>query len=239
MPSSRPHLAQRFERIAASALILGAIILAGWLWLRDHPQHNPWAPLDLNDPPGWATATKIAQLKDDPANCLQVLERSQVAHVAPPPMGEGVCLRDDNVRLSVAPLVPSSPAMSCSAASGFKIWMDQVVQPAAQSILGSPVATIRHMGTYNCRRLYGRSAGAWSEHATANAIDIGGFTLQNGERVSLLADWNGNDEKARFLRKVRDGACATFSTVLSPEYNAAHRDHFHLDQAARAWGVCR
>ena len=33
-----------------------------------------------------------------------------------------------------------------------------------------------------------------------------------------------------------------FATVLSPDYNAAHRDHLHLDQAARgAWGwrACR
>jgi hypothetical protein len=31
-----------------------------------------------------------------------------------------------------------------------------------------------------------------------------------------------------------------FGTVLSPEYNAAHADHFHLDQAARTFGgVCR
>jgi hypothetical protein len=31
-----------------------------------------------------------------------------------------------------------------------------------------------------------------------------------------------------------------FATTLSPEYNAAHRDHLHLDQARRAgFGVCR
>lgn len=40
-------------------------------------------------------------------------------------------------------------------------------------------------------------------------------------------------EKARFLRFVHDGACETFGTVLGPESNEAHRDHFHLDKKAR------
>jgi hypothetical protein len=40
-------------------------------------------------------------------------------------------------------------------------------------------------------------------------------------------------EKARFLRFVYDGACETFGTVLGPESNEAHRDHFHLDKKAR------
>jgi hypothetical protein len=31
-----------------------------------------------------------------------------------------------------------------------------------------------------------------------------------------------------------------FGTVLSPDYNAAHADHFHFDQAARGFGgLCR
>lgn len=37
----------------------------------------------------------------------------------------------------------------------------------------------------------------------------------------------------RFLRKAYAGACGTFGTVLGPEANEAHRDHFHLDLKAR------
>lgn len=37
----------------------------------------------------------------------------------------------------------------------------------------------------------------------------------------------------RFLRKAYAGACSTFGTVLGPEANEAHRDHFHLDLKAR------
>ena len=66
--------------------------------------------------------------------------------------------------------------------------------------------------------------------------------LSDGKRLSVLNDWKEGDDPATaaFLREVRDGACETFGTVLSPDYNAAHRDHFHLDQAARGFGgVCR
>ena len=93
---------------------------------------------------------------------------------------------------------------------------------------------------FSCRRLYGRGNGRWSEHATGNAIDLAAFVLEDGRRVSVLRDWKGDDEKAAFLRRARDEACSVFGTVLSPDYNAAHADHLHLDQAARGFGgVCR
>ncbi|MBF3247311.1 extensin, partial [Pseudomonas aeruginosa] len=50
-------------------------------------------------------------------------------------------------------------------------------------------------------------------------------------------DWAGESADGRFLRRVRDGACASFNAVLGPDYNAAHRDHFHLDMGL--WKVCR
>jgi hypothetical protein len=58
----------------------------------------------------------------------------------------------------------------------------------------------------------------------------------------VVADWRGEGPEARFLREVRDGACGLFATVLSPDYNAAHRDHLHFDQAERGafgWRGCR
>ena len=94
---------------------------------------------------------------------------------------------------------------------------------------------------YDCRRLYGREEGAWSEHARANALDIAGFRLAGGARIGVAADWRDLGAKGRFLRQVREGACGLFATVLSPDYNEAHRDHFHFDQAARGggWRACR
>jgi hypothetical protein len=39
--------------------------------------------------------------------------------------------------------------------------------------------------------------------------------------------------EAQFLRRLHKGACGVFGTVLGPEANEAHRDHFHFDLAHR------
>ena len=228
------------DRPAIWLLIVAAIVLAGQTWLRDHPQHDPWAPLDLRHPPGWATSTKVAELRSDPAECRAVLERSEVAFAALDPAGQGECRRNDRTVLSDAPLAPAPPPTTCSVAAGLEIWLKQKVQPAAEQLLRARVARIEHFGAYSCRRLYGSDTGRWSEHATGNAIDIAAFTLEDGRRISVLRDWQGDEAGARFLRRVRDEACGVFGTVLSPDYNEAHRDHLHFDQAARGFGsFCR
>ncbi|HRY06814.1 MAG TPA: extensin family protein [Hyphomicrobiaceae bacterium] len=43
--------------------------------------------------------------------------------------------------------------------------------------------------------------------------------------------------KQRFLRGAHDSACKIFGTVLGPEANNAHRNHFHLDMAHRDTGA--
>ncbi|MGX7895403.1 extensin-like domain-containing protein [Tsuneonella sp. HG222] len=230
----------RIDGPAFWLLIVASLVLAGRAWLHDHPQHDPWAPLDLRDPPGWATQRKISALRSDPAACLAVLERSEIAFERLDARGEGSCRQDDRTVLEDLALSPQKPAATCAVAAATSLWMARDVQPAAGDLLGSPVARLEHFGTYSCRRISNRDDGRWSEHATGNAIDISGFVLADGRRISVLSNWNGEDEEARFLRRVRDGACAVFGTVLSPDYNAAHRDHLHFDQAARGFGsFCR
>jgi hypothetical protein len=41
------------------------------------------------------------------------------------------------------------------------------------------------------------------------------------------------DGKAAFLRAAHGAACAIFKTVLGPEANKAHKNHFHLDMSQR------
>ena len=229
----------RLDRILLGLLLVGCIALAGRAWLEDHPEYNPWSPLDLADPPGWATSRKLAALRDDPAECRAVLERSGVEFAQLEPAGEGECRRESRVRLSGSPLAPDAPISSCAVAAGMAYWLRHSVEPAARELLGSPVKRVEHLGTFSCRRMYNREDAPWSEHATGNAIDIAGFVLEDGRRISLLRDWPGGGQGSLFLHRVRDGACKAFGTVLSPEYNAAHADHLHLDQQGRAWGVCR
>jgi hypothetical protein len=220
--------------------VAGALFLAARGWLGEHPQHNPWAPLDLNDPPGWATQRKLAALRRDPTECRAVLERSEIAFTALPAAGEGACRREDRTVLDETPLAPGAPAATCAVDAALVLWLRQGGQPAAEALLGSPVARVEHFGAYSCRRLYGRDEGPWSEHATGNAIDIVAFLLADGRRISVVRDWTGDSAEAAFLRRARDEACQVFGTVLSPDYNAAHADHLHFDQAARGFGgVCR
>ena len=84
------------------------------------------------------------------------------------------------------------------------------------------------MGSYVCRNVAGSSKR--SAHARAEAIDISGFVLEDGRRITVKGDWNaGTSAEKKFLRVVRESACKRFGTVLSPDYNAAHADHLHLE----------
>lgn len=235
-----------FDRLLLALLAAFAIGLAGWNWLQAHPQHNPFAPLDLDDPPGWATARKLVRLRNDPAECRATLARSAIAFTVLPPVGEGACRRDDGLTLAADParglaFRPAVPEATCAVDAGLVLWLRHGVQPAAERLVGSRVVALEHFGTHSCRRLYGRESGGWSEHATGNAIDIAGFALADGRRISVRRDWPSGGAAGVFLHAVRDSACGAFGTVLSPDYNRAHADHLHLDQAGgrMGWSVCR
>jgi hypothetical protein len=109
---------------------------------------------------------------------------------------------------------------------------------AAREHLGQEVVRVSHFGTYACRNVNHLAGGRRSEHATANAIDIAGFVLADGQQVTVKGDWaGGNARRSAFLRALRDGACEFFDVVLSPDYNEAHHDHFHFDMGS--YRACR
>ena len=231
-------------------LLLGLLGFAGMLLYglaRSNPEDLPWTELDLAEPVGAFTGRKLTALNGEGAQCKALLGRAGVRFVALPARSAGAqCGYDDAVRFTRGGSLeigyaPRDLATSCPVAAGLALWGWHVVQPAALAHFGQRVASIEHFGSYSCRRIYGRAEGSWSEHSTANAVDIAGFRLEDGTRVTVLRDWNDAGKRA-FLREVRDGACDLFATVLSPDYNQAHRDHFHFDQAARGamgWRGCR
>jgi len=47
--------------------------------------------------------------------------------------------------------------------------------------------------------------------------------------ISVKTGWQGKADEKRFLRRARKAACKVFNVTLSPDYNAAHADHFHFD----------
>lgn len=142
-------------------------------------------------------------------------------------------LRGDDAHLQLANLGP----VTCPLAAALEGWARFGVDRAARQMLGSPLARIDTFGSYNCRNIAGTDHR--SAHATANAIDIAGFVLADGRRITVKGDWNGGPPATRdFLRTVRTSACRRFVTVLTPDFNAAHQDHLHLEVGS-AHGVCR
>ncbi|GGY97986.1 extensin family protein [Novosphingobium colocasiae] len=133
-------------------------------------------------------------------------------------------LQSDVATLGLSNLGP----VTCTMANGFAAWARFGVDRAAQQIMGSRLSRIETFGSYNCRNVAGTNKR--SGHATANAIDIAAFVLEDGRRISVLDDWSGGTAaERRFLRVVHASACKRFGTTLGPDYNEAHRNHFHLE----------
>lgn len=231
-----------------AALLLGVTVLTaagvGGLWLAHRrgwlpPGDDPWGRLDLAAPPGWFTRQQLRVLIDDPLACFAVLRAGRIAFTPIPdqPIVDG-CGFADALRLQGEKARFREPvAVTCALAAALVLFERQVLQPAAEADLGSRVVRVDDYGTYNCRNIGREESRRRSEHAKANAIDFATFHLADGRTVSLAADWGRPDAEGRFLRHLRDGACGLFKVVLGPDYNAEHKDHFHLDMGPFA--ACR
>ena len=127
--------------------------------------------------------------------------------------------------------------LDCPMIAALDEWVTKVVQPVAQARFGVGVAQIDTMGSYSCRGMNGQSGAKISEHAFGNALDVGGFRLADGRRITVVHDWTRGDEQSQaFLRDVHAGACESFTTVLGPGSNAFHYNHIHVDLAMHGGG---
>jgi len=226
-------------------------------------------------------------------------------------------------------VVLSPPAVvSCQMLAGLHRWVVKDLQPLARKHLKSQIVQIDVMSDYSCRGAYGRRGGRLSEHARANALDVGVLRLADQSAISVLTHWgptqrdilaakaaaekearakakpastkptapstgtpaaqpttpaapSGGDvpvglappnrlggpksesashakpassqapdtrtaagrslavpdaARSRFLREAHVKGCAVFGTILGPEANEAHRNHFHVDMAERPRG---
>jgi hypothetical protein len=200
-------------------------------------------PLTVDTPIGPLTRWRLQRNTSEPEACRAWLAASGVAFtpVADRKADDFCVVSDagtlgDEIAGAAVRLSPRRPMMTCQLAAAMAIWRRGSVEPAARELLGARVTQIDHVGVYACRRIYNQSEGRPSAHARAAAIDVTGFRLSDGRRVSVARDWRGEAAEARFLRRVRDDACQVFGTTLSPDYNAAHADHLHLESGAM--GLC-
>lgn len=213
----------------------GLLAIAFFLTDRYVPrQHLPWRSLDMTAPTGFATDIQLFRLSLSPSsNCAAMIESvsDYPTRLAEPHRPKGPCGWDIAREIDgskAAKLAPNDVTMQCPLAVGTYIWLKEI-DKAAEQHLGSGVKQILHAGSYSCRRQVGNGSGQWSEHAFANAFDVMGFKLDNGDVVSVLSDWNGSPERRKFLRETRRQACKIFQVTLSPDFNEAHKDHFHVD----------
>lgn len=223
--------------------LLVALAIAGYglyaRWWNLPPQYDPWADLSITEEPGLLTRYKLRRVSGDPALCLRVLATAEMKWEAVADRDTGKdCSQRDAVRISATRLrLSDSFVLTCPAAVSLAMWEQHNVLRAAAAHLGEPLLRLDHLGSYACRNVGNAQEGRRSQHATAEALDVQGFTLRGGRRIAVQRFWDGDTPESRFLHDVRDGACRFFDGVLGPEYNAAHRDHLHLDRGP--YRVCR
>lgn len=270
-------------------------------------------------PDVWTQQEVVAGLRQ----CLQLLAPTGADIGIEEPMKHGQCgtavpleLRSvGNVeRVTFSP----PPTMNCRLAAQLAGWVEKVLQPTAQQVLGAHIKQIVGASSYSCRNIYNNPKLSLSEHATGNAIDIVGFVTTDGRTITVSKGWGPTErdiaeakkkaaekvaakgdakdapkekdtatpapsiedtgkkaetkekgkvvktslkqdppkaassaadaklpvpsttKEATFLKRLHGGACTLFATVLGPEANEAHRDHFHLDMKVRqsGAGVC-
>lgn len=208
-------------------------MLAIWLGLVPG-RYLPFASLDVREPDPWFLDLRLAALKSDAPLCRATLTPTYVSAepIADEPLRDGCGWTNSVALREVAQAKLSIDKLSCPMAAALTMWMMHHVQPAALSLLKSKVVAVRHMGGYACRNIMGvkRLKAFRSQHATANAIDISAFELEDGRVISLAKGWTAPDAQSEFLRRIHHGACMYFRVAVGPDFNAAHHNHFHLDR---------
>ena len=133
--------------------------------------------------------------------------------------------------------------LRCPMVTSVDDWVRESVASAAARHLGSAVVEMKVAASYSCRTRNGIAGGKLSEHGLANALDVSEFVLADGRKITVKRGWRGASSEQAFLRAVHRSACKRFTTVLGPNADRYHHDHFHVDLArhnkAGTYRVCR
>ncbi|WP_425079481.1 extensin family protein [Ruegeria denitrificans] len=242
---------RRYFYLAASFLFRLAVVVillgGGVWWVLAHPETpipshwNPLRDLKVTAPITPVTKVQLNRALASEARCRAALEDAGVRFEA---MADLVVDQNCGIagRGRLTKLVTSRIEVvetSCATALRLTMWEHHVVQPAARDLLGADISRLRHIGSYNCRRIrtaQGQNSG-WSSHARADSIDIVGVDTVDGRTLTLLSNWQGSGPEGAFFRLIWRGACGWFRVVLGPDFNRLHADHFHLQ--GPGWGYCR
>jgi hypothetical protein len=174
--------------------------------------------------------------------------QSRLAEIAafkplPPITGPGECTATDVVALDAVLLADGhriafsrAATLRCAMAEAVTHWIRDDVAPTIAA-LGKSLRGVEPLDSFDCRRRNGIKNAKISEHGRANALDVRSFKLANGAAIELT-----DASVAKPLReKLRQSACARFSTVLGNGADAYHDSHVHLDLIERSnhYKICQ
>jgi hypothetical protein len=143
--------------------------------------------------------------------------------------GKDGCTLQNGVRLVSSNVDLVRPAeMTCPMALRLMQFEKEVLMPEAQRVFGQPLKQINHAGAFTCKRMTGNSSRI-SEHGHGRAIDIWGFVLADGRRISVADHFRSQNREGQYLRGINREACRFFAVVLGPNADAAHAKSFHWD----------
>jgi hypothetical protein len=162
-----------------------------------------------------------SEIEDAKRTCQAIAAEVAAKFEALPPRREGACGTPAPVRLESigadAPVrfVPA-PVVTCDMLKGLARWIDRGLQPLAEQHLDSAVSEVRVISSYACRTRYGKPGARMSEHAFANALDIGGFTLADGRKITVLTDWGATKRDLVAAAETDKGAHSTAGATPPP-----------------------
>jgi hypothetical protein len=153
-----------------------------------------------------------------------------------PPISDGACgnaspLSVTGIFVNGRMLPLTAPAtFGCEMATDLPGWVADV-DNYLQSTQKTRIKAVEVGGSYECRpRNVEGGSSDLSEHGRADALDFVGFALEDGRTLTVTNDYNSADAPtSRLMHFAHDAACTRFTTVLGPDANALHHDHFHLD----------
>jgi hypothetical protein len=222
-------------------MALPALLVSGYV------QAAAQVPLPRPKPPAIAKTTPasvapeapVVSAPAAPSACLMRLrERGVILSAVPDIAGPGECGATDVVRVEAlvngagnrVALTPHA-TLRCATAETLAAWIREDVAPTLE--VGAARLTAMSVdASFECRGR-NRVAGAKiSQHGFGNAIDVSGFTLTGGKSFKLNDPAADKEQRA----KLRDTACARFTTVLGPGSDGYHEHHIHLDIIERRGG---
>lgn len=185
-------------------VLLGGIGGLGYRYLPSY--YNPFAPLQLADPPGWITTFKLQRLTL--SQCRELLTAAnQQGLISSQPVADstGECPLSHVVRVRDFGQVKLSSSFlaSCPLALRSALFVEQQAKPLTETWMKRRLTRIEHLGSYACRNIYHRPDARLSEHASAEALDVSGFQLSDGRKITVLRGWGREETGPLVTRYVK------------------------------------